>query len=309
MDTALDTHLAHAALEAASAAAPYLRAHVRQGTSFDTKHDFHDPVTIHDKAVEAALHHLLGVAVPGSHVLGEETGETVLTAAAHPARPEVAPEPTSSRWCQAVDALDGLADRVRWIVDPIDGTSNFACGMPWFCTSIGVELDGQRVAGAIVAPMLREAWVADSTRAWYEDGQGNVRELDAKGATSEREAVLICYYPGPSLFGPDPHTVAERFARIVHAHQSTRRTGASALDLAHVASGWLGGMMGFSFGPWDMAAGTHIVEVAGGSIEDVDPEGVLPHGLRPVILAAGAGLDLATAREVMGEVVADLSSR
>lgn len=305
MRTEIDTHLAYLALDAGAAVAPYLRAHVRNHTTFETKLDFHDPVTEHDRNVEAALQHLLFNAIPNSRALGEETGTVHLRADSVLPCPEVAPLPSSPRWQEAQRACSDLGERVRWIIDPIDGTANFAAGLPWFCTSIAVELDETLVAGAVVAPLLGDAWAADRRHAWHVDREGRTQTLDARGPRNAAEAVLVCYYPGVYSIQHCPEVAIRRESEMLQAHQTLRRTGAAALDLAHIASGWLGGMLGFSFGPWDVAAGGHILEVAGGTLED-DPAGTdVKHGLRPAVLASCADLDLPVARRVFHEVLSE----
>ena len=77
-----------------------------------------------------------------------------------------------------------LAERVRWIVDPIDGTANFAAGMPYFNTSIAAELDGAVVAGAINAPIMDHLFLADLTHAWLRT-DGEDIDIHAQGPTSE----------------------------------------------------------------------------------------------------------------------------
>lgn len=293
--------LAGTARAAALAVAPYLRAAVRTVDSFETKTDFHDPVTVHDTAVEGALRTILATAVPGSRVLGEETGASALDPATASALPAGIGMPTGPEWDAARAALDGFGARVRWIVDPIDGTANFASGLAWFNTSIGCELDGEVVAGVVCAPLLGELFLADDSGAVIEDEEG-VRPIDARGPKEESRAVINTYYPGARALLCDPEAALERERRIIGAFQSTRRLGAAALDLAYVAAGRLGAMMGTNFKPWDVAAGIFILRAAGGNALNVDLGTDLPDGLRPGVVASGAGFLAPTARAVMLEV-------
>ena len=112
----LSAHLAEVAATAARAVEDDLRTAFRSGVEIGYKRDAHDPVTVHDKAAEATIREVLMAAVPDSTVVGEEGGS------------------------------HGTG-RVRWYVDPIDGTANFARGLAFFCTSIGAVVDGQVVAG------------------------------------------------------------------------------------------------------------------------------------------------------------------
>ncbi len=297
----LDSSLLSIARAAAIHVGDYLRKVARSVDSVETKKDFHDPVTVHDKNVEMALHLILGSALPFSRVLGEETGAHVLSPIALPELPEGIAMPEGEEWERALGAVGALGERVRWIIDPIDGTANFAAGLPWFNTSIGVELDGCMVAGVVNAPLLGELFSADSRRAWVETSQG-VRELDARGADEESKAVIITYYPGLSALATDPKKAVERERRIVSAFQSTRRYGAAALDLAYVAAGWIGAMMGTSFKPWDVAAGLHILTVAGGHVMNLEMGTGLGEGLRPGVVASNRGFLASSARAVLLEI-------
>ena len=295
--------LAVLARGAALSVAAYLRSAAASRVGFTTKTDFHDPVTIHDTAVEAALRTILGRAVPFSLILGEEAGGAVLDPRELPALPAGVAEPSGEEWEAARAALLGFAGRVRWIVDPIDGTANFAAGLPWFNTSIGVELDGRVVAGAVCAPLLFEVFIADEERAWCE-GPAGTRPLEARGALEESEAVISSYYPGPRAFARDAEAALDQERRIIAAYQSTRRLGAAALDLAYVAAGRLGAMLGTNFKPWDVAAGIHLVRVTGGRVVNLDLGTGLADGLRPGVLASGRDFEAPTARAIIAEVEA-----
>lgn len=297
----LDSALVCIARTAATHVGDYLRKVARSVDSVETKRDFHDPVTVHDKSVERALHLILGSALPFSRVLGEETGAHVLQPNDLPELPEGIVMPEGEEWERALRAVADLGERVRWIIDPIDGTANFAAGLPWFNTSIGVELDERMVAGVVNAPLLGELFSADSRRAWVETSQG-VRELDARGADEESKAVIITYYPGVHALASDPKRAVERERRIASAFQSTRRYGAAALDLAYVAAGWIGAMMGTSFKPWDVAAGLHILSVSGGNVMNLEMGTGLGEGLRPGVVASNRGFLAPSARAVLLEI-------
>lgn len=303
---ALAHDLAVLAEAAARAVGPYLRRVTRTVMTVDTKADLHDPVTAHDRRVEGALHTLLSHMVPASRVLGEETGEHTFPPHADPFPRGFADDfevPMSPAVQGAIRRSEGLGARVRWIVDPIDGTANFASGLPWFNTSIGVELDGEVVAGAVHAPVLAETYVADLERAWMRDADGTSTPLRSEGPLREDEALLVSYHPGVSLFSSDPDFAAAQERRLVSAYQTYRRLGACALDLAMVAGGWVGCVVGTSFKPWDVAAGLHLVRVAGGRIHTEDFGTSLPEGLRPGIVVSVGTLVPSTALGVMSDYV------
>lgn len=302
--SALAHDLATMARDAALAVAPYLRSVARGVAEFQTKADVHDPVTEHDRRVESALHDLLARMVPGSRVLGEETGEGVLPLEPPRLGADFTTHflvPTTPEFQGALRRCAGLGDRVRWIVDPIDGTSNFAAGMAYFNTSVAVELDGVVVAGAVSVPMAHEVFVADALTCWLESKEGR-RELHADGPAREDASVLISYHPSRSLLVSNPQRALDHEIRLVQAYQAVRRPGAAALDLAQVAAGWCGAMIGTSFKPWDVAAGIHLVRVAGGRVLNLPVGTDLPEGLRPGVVVSARQLDAVTAASVLHEV-------
>lgn len=285
------TDLAHElsgfAAEGALSVAGYLRGAARTVTTYQTKRDHHDPVTVHDRYVERTLHEYFAAAVPGSRVLGEEMGEQDL------------PGHVDPELCKTAQCLGG---RVRWIIDPIDGTANFASGSAYFGTSVAAELDGKIVAGAVCIPMSDEIFVADLETAWHVDRYRERTVLHAEGPLDESQSVIACYYPNARNLNDDEVLAASRLRRLTNAHMSMRRPGASALDLANVAAGWCGGLLGMSFGPWDVAAGIHLVKTAGGYVLNLPMGTGLPEGLRPGVLATAGTYDPVTARSVLEEV-------
>lgn len=294
MDTSF-SDLAHQlsdfAAEGALSVASYLRGAARTVTTYQTKRDHHDPVTLHDRYVERQLHEYFGAAVPGSRVLGEEMGEQQL-----PGHLDA----------ELVTTASCLGERVRWIIDPIDGTANFAAGSAYFGTSVAAELDGKIVAGAVSIPMAEEIFVADLESAWHLDRFQTRTELRAEGPTDESQSVLACYYPSARNLNEDEIGSAARLRRLSNAHMAMRRPGAGALDLAHVAAGWSGGLLGMSFGPWDVAAGIHLVKTAGGQVWNPALGTGFPEGLRPGVLATPSTYEPVTARAVLEEVADSL---
>lgn len=303
-DAAIAHDLATLAGAAATAVAPYLRSVARTVTSFETKVDVHDPVTLHDRRVEGALHALLARMVPGSRVLGEETGEHVLPLEPPKLTGEFTEHflvPTSPEVQGALRRCAPLRNRVRWIIDPIDGTANFAAGMSYFNTSVAAEVDGTVVAGAVSVPMSHELFVGDRDRCWVE-GPTGTRELHADGPSREDHALLITYHPGLAVLRRDPRLGLDHETRLAEAYQALRRPGAAALDLAMVAAGWCGAMIGTSFKPWDVAAGIHLVRVAGGRVLNLPLGSGQPDGLRPGVVASARQLDACTATALLREL-------
>jgi len=161
-------------------------------------------------------------------------------------------------------ASEGSDPRHRWIVDPLDGTTNFLHGMPMFCISIALERDDEIVAGVIYEPVRDEMF-------WAEKGQGayvNDRRLRVSARRSLAEAVIATGIP--SIRAKIDHAIYLRTLQAVMAATvGVRRCGAAALDLAYLAAGRYDGYWEWGLSAWDIAAGILIVREAGGYITDL----------------------------------------
>ena len=153
--------------------------------------------------------------------------------------------------------------RDRWVVDPLDGTTNFLHGIPHFAISIALEMDGKIVAGAIFEPIRDDFY-------WAERGVGAYlgnRRLRVSARKNLAEAVFVTGIPH---LGMDKH---ERFladlARVMGQVAGVRRFGSAALDMAYVAAGRFDGYWEFGLNRWDLAAGELLVREAGGFVTDV----------------------------------------
>lgn len=154
----------------------------------------------------------------------------------------------------------GTSDE-RWIVDPLDGTTNFAHGYPLFCVSIAYERAGELVAGVIFAPAMGECFVAERG--------GGARLNDRPIAVSHIGRVadaMTCTGFHPADFARN----ARQFEAVSARAQAVRRDGSAALDLAYVACGRFDAFWEFDLSPWDVAAGTLIVTESGGRVTKVD---------------------------------------
>ena len=148
----------------------------------------------------------------------------------------------------------------RWIIDPLDGTTNYAHGYPMFCVSIAVTVDGAVTAGAIYHPPMKEMFSA--TRgggAWLNGRQLSVSEVDELG-----EALTVTGFPYDVR--TPPHTNLNYFTRFLTATRAVRRDGSAALNLAYIAAGRFDGFWELKLQPWDIAAGLLLVEEAGGKV-------------------------------------------
>jgi myo-inositol-1(or 4)-monophosphatase len=151
----------------------------------------------------------------------------------------------------------------RWIVDPLDGTTNFLHGIPHFAISIALERDGEIVAGVVYEPTRDEMF-------WAEKGIGaylNDRRLRVSARRQLGEALIGTGIPFVGR-GDHPAYLAT-LAAVMGATSGVRRLGAAALDLAYVAAGRYDGFWEFGLFPWDLAAGLLLVREAGGFVSDL----------------------------------------
>jgi len=151
----------------------------------------------------------------------------------------------------------------RWIIDPLDGTSNYVHRFPYYAVSIGLEFEGQIVLGVIFDPNRDELFAA-------ERGKGatlNGRAIRPSDVTALSQAFVVASLPS-AVDGRDSSVV--RLLRVLPRAQSLQRTGSAALNLAYVACGRIDGFWSSSLKPWDVAAGSLIVTEAGGAMSRMD---------------------------------------
>jgi myo-inositol-1(or 4)-monophosphatase len=151
---------------------------------------------------------------------------------------------------------------ICWIVDPLDGTTNYAHGFPHFAVSIGIERDGVREVGVVYDPLKNETFTALRGEGAYR----NERRISVSRAVELSCSLLA------TGFAYDVHRVPlnlEYFERFLRRARAVRRAGSAALDLAYVACGRFDGFWELSLHPWDVAAGILLVEEAGGHVTDL----------------------------------------
>jgi myo-inositol-1(or 4)-monophosphatase len=150
----------------------------------------------------------------------------------------------------------------KWIIDPIDGTVNFAQGIPLNCVSIGIEKDGEIIMGAVYNPHLNEFFFA-------EKGKGATLNDQKISVSSRTETIKACLVTGfPYTYINQPNGPLETFEKFVKKGVAVRRLGSAAIDLCWVAAGRFDGFYEHKLEPWDSAAGFLIVEEAGGKVTD-----------------------------------------
>ena len=168
----------------------------------------------------------------------------------------------------------------RWVIDPLDGTTNYAHGYPRFCVSIGVEHEGVRSAGAVYDPLLDELYTAQRGGGAFLNG----RRLQVSRTASLDESLLA------TGFAYDVRRSAvdnlDHFAALVKRSRAVRRDGSAALDLCYVAAGRFDGFWELKLHPWDVAAGLLLVEEAGGRASDLHG-GPAPRSGREVLASNG----------------------
>jgi myo-inositol-1(or 4)-monophosphatase len=147
----------------------------------------------------------------------------------------------------------------RWIVDPLDGTTNYAHRLPIFCVSIALERSGKVVLGVVHDPMGEETFVAEQDRGATLNGEP-IRVSDTEEMI---QALIVTGFPYDRAEMPE---ALELFGRLAATTQGMRRLGSAALDLCYVASGRLDGYYERGIWPWDLAAGSVILEEAGGKL-------------------------------------------
>jgi len=192
-------------------------------------------VSAADHRAEGTLRAELAKARPGYGFLGEEGGRQ-----------------------------DGSDETHCWIVDPLDGTTNFLHGIPHFAISIALERDGAIVAGVVYNPLNEELFVAERGKGAFLNDQ----RLRVAARKRLSEAVIACGLP--HLGRGDLGQFRREFAAVQEKVAGLRRFGAAALDLAWVAAGRLDAYWERNLSPWDTAAGLILVREAGGFASDLD---------------------------------------
>jgi myo-inositol-1(or 4)-monophosphatase len=182
-----------------------------------------------------------------------------------------------------------------WIFDPVDGTTNYAHGLPIFCASLALEIDGEVVVGAIYDPTRRELFTAERGHgAWL-----NGRPLRVSSADTLIDALLVTgFHYG---IHRDPEELVGLFREFLTRARAVRRLGSAALDMAYVAAGRFDGYWESKIQPWDIAAGALIVTEAGGQVTTIAGE---PFRSRAGSVLATSGPLHAHMLEVIGEYAA-----
>ncbi len=153
----------------------------------------------------------------------------------------------------------------KWIIDPLDGTINYAHGFPCYCVSIGLEHEGEMVLGVIYNPSLDELFVA-------EKGKGatlNSEPISVSSIENLKQSLLVTGF-SYDVVTSGTHDNIHHFANFTKACEAVRRPGSACLDLVYTAAGRFEGFWEMKLNPWDVAAGSLIVQEAGGTVTCFD---------------------------------------
>lgn len=231
--TAPDPRYLATAIEVVTAAGAIQRARFGQAIRVDKKGAI-DLVTEVDVEVERAARTLLAARFPDHDILAEELGGG---------------RPGASH---------------RWVFDPLDGTTNFAHGLPIFCSSLALEIDGEAAVGAVFDPNRQELFTAErGVGAWL-----NGTPIRVTGTAALIDALLVTGFPYDVHDRLDE--VIGLFKAYVGKARAIRRLGSAAIDLCWVAAGRMDGFWEENLQPWDTRAGALLVQEAGGRVTGLD---------------------------------------
>ncbi len=221
-------------IKATEAGAKELQHYFNGEFRISNKEGVNNLVTEADHASEKAIIDVIKQEYPGHFILSEESGEIVMDS------------------------------EYKWIIDPIDGTVNFANGIPICCVSIAVEKAGEMVLGAVYNPLMNEFFFAQK-------GFGASLNDKKISVSKKTEAIKSCLVTGfPYTYVNMPNGPLQVFDKFIRSGVPVRRLGSAAIDLCWVAAGRFDGFYEYGLNAWDSAAGFLIVEEAGGKVTDFE---------------------------------------
>ncbi|WP_018616074.1 inositol monophosphatase family protein [Segetibacter koreensis] len=219
-------------IEATFAGAKILQKYFNGSFTISSKSNINDLVTQADHESEQAIFEVIRREFPEHYILSEESGEFKMDS------------------------------NIKWIIDPIDGTVNFANGIPICCVSIGIEKDGKMILGAVYNPFINEFFFA-------EKDFGSTMNDKRINVSDKSDVLRSCLVTGfPYSYLDEPNGPLEVFDKLIRHNIPMRRLGSAAIDLCWVAAGRFDGFYEHNLKAWDSAAGFLIVEEAGGTVTD-----------------------------------------
>lgn len=204
------------------------------GKSFDVefKSNSSDLVTEYDKKAEKVITDFIKKEFSGHSILAEESGEK------------------------------NFDSEYRWVIDPIDGTTNFAHGVPIFSVSVGVQKNGKTICGAVYDVMQNSMYTAEHGSGAFRNG----KKIEVSNNVDLEKSLLVTGFPyNLEKYMPE---IVEKFSKILNKSRAVRRLGSAAIDLCYVAAGIFDGFWELELQQWDMCAGNLMVEEAGGKVTD-----------------------------------------
>lgn len=233
------------------------------------KSDFHDMVTYYDRASEKHITQRILSGFPDSSIVAEENG-----------------------------SIEGTGD-VTWYIDPIDGTSNFARGLPMWGVSIAAAQNGEVFSAVIYLPATDQMFWADGSGAYL-----GTERISSWGHIDQRRATIATDFPSSADLTGRPGESLHALSNLKYNFAQVRSIGSCTIGLCWVAAGWLDAAFGFDVGPWDVAAGAFIVRQAGGTYRsyiDGTAHGTGLMATEPDYYASVPGADFPAIADVMKE--------
>lgn len=239
-------------IRATEAGAKVMQDFFHRDFKISNKEGINNLVTEADHASEQAIFEVIKKDFPDHFILSEEAGEII----------------TDSKF--------------KWIIDPIDGTVNYANGIPICCVSIGLEENGVMIMGAVYNPFINEFYFAQRNYG----ASLNDKKIQVSTESAVGKSCLVTGFPYTYL--DNPNGPLEVFARLIRKGVPVRRLGSAAMDLCWVAAGRFDGFYEHKLQAWDSAAGYLMVEEAGGKVTDFQGSPYSPY--QPQIVATNGVL-------------------
>jgi myo-inositol-1(or 4)-monophosphatase len=249
-------------LKATETAGQVLKQYFNGSFIVSNKEGINNLVTEVDHKSEEVIFSIIRQEFPDHHILSEESGDLIQDSS------------------------------YKWIIDPIDGTVNYANGIPICCVSIGVEKDGKMVLGAVYNPFINEMFVA-------EKGQGATLNNQTIKVSEQSSLIKSCLVTGfPYTYLDMANGPLQVFEKFIRKGIPVRRLGSAAIDLCWVAAGRFDGFYEHKLSAWDSAAGFLIVEEAGGKVTQLNGDYYNPY--QPGIIASNGKIHNSLMKVVNG---------
>ncbi len=239
------------AIDAALQAGEILRQGYGTQFSITQKVGIHNLVTEFDLLAEKSILSFISKYVPKSQFLAEESGAS------------------------------GETSEILWIIDPLDGTVNFAHQIPVFSVSIALEKKGELFCGVVYQPITHELFVAEKNKGAFLNG----KELKVSNVSKLSDSMISLGFP--YNLHENPHHCIEHFVDILRLGIPIRRLGSAAIDIAYTAAGRFDGFFEVGLSPWDCAAGILLIEEAGGKVTSWDNRPIHHRAKDPILCTNG----------------------